>query len=225
MALTSSQRGSVFIYILIGVFLFAALTYAIANSIRGNSSVSGDRSSLSATEIIDTGNKLAEAVTRLRLHDVRKNSISLQNDIDTNYTNPNCSIDSCKVFANGGGGLTWQLPPPNVTLAPWFYTADFALENIGTVNGGDLIAFLPNISLEICTKINTALGIPSPVPSIAGTYAPDYFFGTYGSTTIGHPALSGKTAGCVQLGTITGTALGGATIINGYHFYQVLVAN
>ncbi len=219
-----SQRGSVFFYILIGIVLFALLGYAIANSLRGNSNISNERVKLTASEVVDTGNRLAEAAARLRLRGVARDEVSLENDIDTNYTNPNCLTDNCKIFSSAGGGLSWETPPPGLTIAPWFFTGDFAIDGNGS-SRGDLIAFLPVIPLEVCQEINDLLGLGEPVPFIAGAYTADWFEGTYIDANITHPRLIGKRAGCVQLGSVTGSALGGATVPNAYHYYHVLLVN
>lgn len=77
----------------------------------------------------------------------------------------------------------------------------------------------------MCQEINKILSIALPVPNIAGSYSANWFVGAYANNAITSTIMRGKRAGCVQLGSITGSAFGGATINNAYNYYQVLVAN
>jgi hypothetical protein len=223
---SSSECGSVFIYIMIGVFLFAALSYAVATSMRGNTGVSSERQKLAAAEIIATGNRFTEAVTRLRLKGVEKRAISFENNIDLAYTNPNCTTDECRVFANAGGGLSWETPPPNITAAPWFFSGGIAVDGIGSA-AGDLAIYLPVIPADVCSQINELLGntnrgeaVPVVAANINGL---DQFVGTYANALMSTPRLVGKKAGCAQVNSITGSLVG--TVNNAYHYYHILVAN
>lgn len=224
-----SQRGSVFLYILIGVFLFAALSYAVATSMRGNSGVSNERNKLIASEIIAAGNRFTEAVTRLRLKGVSKNAISFENNVFAPvYTNPNCTTGRCKVFDTEGGGLSWEVAPPGSTQAPWFFSGTAAVDGVGT-SDAELGAFLPVLSADVCREINVLLGVTAPGQAIpympANLSSLDFFTGTYGAQLMTQAALTGRKSGCLQVGSVTGTALGGATVVDGYHFFQVLIAN
>lgn len=225
---TSNQRGSVFFYILLGVALFAALSYAVATSLRGNSGVSSERNKLAASEIIATGNLFAEAVTRIRLRGYRKEAISFENDIYPVYGNGMCPDDRCKVFHSDGGGLSWENPPPNITEIPWVFSGTIAVQDVGS-SDGDLAAFLSMIPADVCKEINVMLGIMSPtetVPYIPGTInAVSFFTGSYGSSLMTQARLNGRKSGCTQLQAITGTVFGGGTLNDGYYYYQVLVAN
>lgn len=223
-----SQRGSVFVYILIGVFLFAALGYAISDSMRGNSGVTTERTKLAASEIIATGNLFAEAVTRLRLKGVAKNAISFDNVVYPVYFNSNCTNNQCLVFHPDGGGLSWETAPQNITEIPWVFSGTISVQDVGTP-AGDLAAYLSMIPADVCKEINVLLGIMSPaetVPYISGTISAVAFFtGTYGSSLLAQPRLNGKKSGCTQLQAITGSVFGGGTLNEGYYYYQVLVAN
>lgn len=227
MSLRANQSGNIFFYILLAVVLVAALSFAIASSLRGNSGVSNERLKLIAGEVISTGTRLSEAVTRLRLRNIPPTSLSFENQFVSGYTNPACNSDTCKIFSSGGG-LAWETAPPSsqVSAAEWAYTANLNVINMGTT-APDLIAVLPRISLEVCQNINSLLGITAlndPPPSLISLQA-DKFTGTVPAAythQIGGSILTGKPAGCFRMTMGTGTALSGNPTPS-YYFYQVLL--
>ena len=95
-----SERGNALLYILIAVALIAALSYVVSRGQRGNTSTLTDQQArLAAQEIIDYGNDLANAVQKLRLRGCTDTQVSFENNIVTEYTNPNAPADkSCHVF-------------------------------------------------------------------------------------------------------------------------------
>jgi hypothetical protein len=226
---TSPESGSSLMFILVAVVLFAALTYAISRSDSGAKNLSEERVRLVATEIIDTGNRLAETAARLRLKGTTPDVISLENGAVAGYVNAACTADTCKVFAFAGGGLEWEEPSPDANNGEnWGYTGDVAVENIGTT-AADLVVFLPNLPLTVCDKINKMLGLPSapnPPPMEAGGTI-DKFTGSYNGIPVSfnNAFLDGQKSGCAKLSTAQGTAIDGAPLANIYAFYQVLLVN
>ena len=68
MTVSKSEHGNALFYILIAIALIAALTFAIASSLRGNAGISTERTGIIAADIIATGNRVAEAVGIPILH-------------------------------------------------------------------------------------------------------------------------------------------------------------
>ena len=93
MQIVSDQRGNIFFYILLAVVLIAALSLAIASSMRGNSGISNERINLVASEVIESGSRLAETVARLRLRGIASTAISFENSTVTGYANAACTTD------------------------------------------------------------------------------------------------------------------------------------
>lgn len=221
-----SQSGFGLFTILIAAVLFAALTYAISNMGTGAKNLSSEKIRVSASEIIDQGNRIADAVSRLRLRNIPSTKVSFENTVVAAYVNAACSSDSCKVFAYDGGGLDWETPPPNINGGEdWAYSGDLAIENIGT-GEADLVAVLPNINSDVCTRINVDLGIhaASVAPPVIATVTVAKFTGTYNGTPIAvsDPLIAQQKSGCIQA-----TALGGSAVTaaaNAYVYYQVLIA-
>lgn len=113
----NNEKGSVFIYLLIGIALFAALSYAISQSIRLSSDsgggVFGDSEKNTAT-VLDIQQFLEAVKMRVfqitNSNGVSENMVDFQNDVylfanDTTNTaniNANCVTNDCHVFSPYG---------------------------------------------------------------------------------------------------------------------------
>ena len=239
-----NDSGNVLIYILIAVALLAALSYAVARM--GHSSglteFSNERDGLMASELIEYGTVMGNAIAQLRLRGYPDTEISFANDIDTDYTNPNCVESGCEIFNPAGGALHYLEPKAEwlddsqsaqAHYGELYITGSSNVEDVGT-GDDDLILFVPYIRKSLCEAINTKLGIlPSSDDVPSETDGPfvtgDEFIGTYGSaadqkisgdgTTGETEILHNQSAGCTE-------GSGGASIppAGSYHFYQVLIS-
>lgn len=232
MRLSSAETGNAFFYVLLAVVLLAALTYAISSSLRGNSGISQERVSVIATNIIATGNRVAEAVARLRLREATKAQICFSNGTVAGYggpAHPDCTSANT-VFDFAGGGLSWETPPTGAGQdQPWGYTGNIAIAELDTAQG-ELVAVLPYLSLEVCQKINALLGIAiltDAPPVVAAISGANKFVGTYSSATTLGGSIKGKKAACIQTPSADGTAANPNALAdaNPYVYYHVLLTN
>ncbi len=234
MTVHPSERGNALFYILIAIALIAALTIAIASSLRGNAGITTERTSIIAADIIASGNRVAEAISRMRLREVEKSKICFDSASATGYGAPahsDCTDAQGKVFDYGGGGLSWETPPEGAgNDQPWGYSGNVAVDELGTAEA-ELIAFLPYLSLPVCQKINSLIGLtsitslPPNVPALTGV---DKFVGSFSATsTITGSILKGKKAGCVQAPSATGSAINPNALgtTNAYFYFHVLMTN
>jgi len=205
----SPESGNVLFYILIAVALLAALSYTVASSSRGSvSMLSDDKAALYATEIIEYGGVMANAVSQLRLRGYKDTQISFENSVVAGYTNANCTGDGCKVFHPSGAGVTYMAPKSEWLDSTWsadsayatwgFYTNNYIPE-IGT-SEGDLILAVGFIDKTLCIALNNKLGVTNPSgdpPNEPGQISSEKFTGTY-TALGGLEALQGKQAGCFK---------------------------
>ena len=223
----SSQRGSSLFIILIAIALFAALSYAISRSGQGTAGLSREKIRLLASDTIDIGNGLAEAVIKLRLRGIADTKISFENAIVSGYTNAACSSGTCKVFDFDGGGKDWETIPADINGGVEMgVTGNLAVQNMGST-AADLVMIIPALSSDICNKINSLLGVDtSATPSVIASITANKFTGTYSGspTSITSSQLDGQKSGCFRITTASGTAVTGAPLSNTYTFYQVLLA-
>lgn len=235
--MTNNQSGNVLFYILIAVALLAALSYTVTQSGRGGTSrFSREDAGIAASEIIEYGNVLGNAVSQLRLRGYKDTELSFESNSLDGYTNPNCSEDGCKVFHINGGGVSYITPNEkwldSSSSAQDYYgdmsfygqacTEDLTCYSDGDDNE-DLIVFLPFLNKAICVAINDKLGITNPLddaPVDAGCSgsAVGKFVGVYSESTAlmdGAGDIS-RTSGCFKQGACSG-------INDTYHYYKVLI--
>ncbi len=235
--MSTKQHGNVLFYILIAVGLMGALAYAVAQSGRSNvSTLTKERAGLYASEIIEYGYVLSQAVAQTRLRGYMDTEISFENDAIPGYTNPNCTEDECKIFHISGGNVHYLEPKDS-----WLDTSRSADLFYGrvTFSGGsctesttcysdgqdneDLIMFISYLDKDICLEINEKVGITNPsddAPLDAGcSGTSNTFIGTF-SEGVSLKDVAGyldKPAGCFRHD-------GGCTTTpNSYHYYQVLM--
>jgi hypothetical protein len=225
---SSSQSGSSLIIILVAVALFAALSYVISQQSNSSSSLSNEKIRLIASDILDMGNKLSDSTARLRLRQISNTKISFENSIVAGYTNAACTTDLCKVFTFDGGGKDWETPTPDVNGGvDWGYTGDVAIKNIGS-DDADLVAILPELSLDICDRINILIGIygAGGTPTVIAAVNANKFTGAYAGVPVSITGvdIDGEKSACIQITAANGTAFTGAPLANSYVFYQVLEA-
>lgn len=221
------EAGSSLFIILIAIAAFAALTFALSQS-DGAKSLSDEKIRVLATDVMDAGNHYADIAARLRLAGYSENQISFINPVVGGYGNANCTSDACRFFYPTGGNAQFEQGVVETNGGKiWGFVGNAAIPQVGT-SAADLIAVLPQISLQICQRINALLGVytisDSP-PFIAAGAFPK-FTGTYNAApaVLNFANLNGKTSGCIQIGTATGNSLQNVPLTNKYFFYQVLVA-
>lgn len=230
----SSQNGNVFFYIMLAIFLLGALTYAVTKD-RGPSTniFTDEQAKISAQEIIDYGNIIAEAVQKLRLRGCSDTQISFENSVVVGYSNSNAPIDkSCNIFDANGGNVNWQLAE-NFKAKDILFPDNVCVSGVGSgalgtacqtdgIQSTELILVLDEIDQSVCEEINKNLNIEG-IPIDAGNSflsasSADYFQGEYNEGySITFPSLADylPNAGCVSPLSLPA---------NRYHFYQVLIA-
>lgn len=239
----TSQRGNALFIILIGIVLFAALSYAVTQSTRGGGDMgAGEKATVQATDIVSYGNQVATAVkSMMALNGCKDTQISFENPVIAGYENPNAPADkSCNVFDAAGGGLNWQKFSQDalascctggMTAAAYghpLYTGKGDANGVGSTKAdgsgsvatADLKIIVPQLSKDTCIKINEKLGVTG-----AGVSPP----GVCGSA---YSALTQKFGGAYLTGSScssTGTGVSAACVYDAYnngiyYFYKILIA-
>jgi hypothetical protein len=152
----TQEKGNVLFLILIAVALFAALSYAVTQSSRSGGDASRETNLLNSAQITQYPTSLQTAALRMIIDGNSASSIW--------YTPPALfgTTSTQYLFHPTGGGAVYSTVPANLMAGSsdgyWFVNGDFAIGNIGTTSA-DIIAFLPGISLDLCKKINSELGV------------------------------------------------------------------
>lgn len=228
----SAQSGSSFFIILFGIFLFAALSYAVMQGSRtSESSLSREQSRMAAQEIIAFGNTVAKAVQSLVLRDCSPSELNFENNISTLYDNTSAPDDgSCDIFSPVGGKVSITPFPANfyANTKAWAgeftFTATDEIIDVGTSGCSDescteLIMYVWDLKPEVCREIMARLGYEGEdLPEVFDLFGDIDFNGTFSpvSNTLGNvnsPELRGMRAGCVHQNNQ-----------DEFDFYQVLIA-
>lgn len=224
----SNEAGSVLIWILVMVGLFAGLSYAVNQGSRGGASqISEEQARLAAAEILDYSRLVKDSVRLLQINGCDEteidhgNTVYKQEDGSDNYppgTNTNAPADgSCGIFHVNGGGIRPQIfydvepTPSGATVASGHASiASRDILGIGADGIWDRIFVVPGIKQETCIAINDFVGVENPagLPPVEVT----------ANTIIGDEAtqLVGKNTFCLYRDSAT----------NKRHvFHQVLIEN
>ncbi len=217
-----TQNGSVIIWILIAIFLFAGLGFAMMKGSQTSTSMVTDEIVESyARQVVADGNIFQQAARRLILNGITDTGISFENPVDGGYINPACTKPKCKIFDPAGGGMGWITYTPQVNDGSgWLFTTN-RINNVGTTGITDLVAFLPNVKLDVCKKINEMVRFGTAganPPQEQNTVDLTKFIGAYGSTVMDDAGsvFEGKNQGCFQGG--------GTPATSQYYYFQVLLA-
>lgn len=224
------QHGSVLLWILVAVALLAGLTAAMNMGSRTSTGmVSGQQARLLATEIIQYGGTVRQAVNKLLLKGCSQDELNFANDkwkrLNGNLIvtpNPDAPADgSCDVFGvNGGGVPVLSFPQAAISSAnlpssawepgsgaPWRY--DFA--GVGTTSP-DLSLYTSFVTKEVCREINKMMGVDlTYIPQERNTAeGSPYYYDV--------PEFEGKTTTCSHI-------VDSGWSSESYYVYHILIAN
>lgn len=228
-----NENGSIVIWLLIGMLLFAALGMAMMQGSRTSAvSLSKEEASTYAKMVISQGEELKGAVKRMTLRGCDNEDISFENDIDVNYVNINNPPDTCKVFNPSGGGLNFPVVSFN-DGTQWVFTGNNRLNTPagGANNERDLIAVLGGLDEQTCRSLNEILGINPPTYTLdeADHFTLNKFTGTFppGSGPAVNAgagfgtAFHGKQQGCLK--SITASPPAQSTLPGVYYYVVSLI--
>lgn len=172
----AGESGNVFIIIMIGVVLFAALMITFSRSTRqGGENMNMKRAELAATDILSYMQKVERAVSRVQLKNVSESDLSFESALNAGYVNPSCTAAACRIFNSAGGNMdfmvvdtSWlaQLESGQPEFGQWVFTganrvAGPAGAELGTA-AADLLMILPWVDHNVCVALNKHLGVGAP---------------------------------------------------------------
>jgi len=172
-----SEKGNVFLFILLGVVLFGALSFSVARGFRSDTStsLSARQTELVASEILNYAARIERTINRLRRNGCSENDISFENPYypASTVNNRAPSDQSCHVFEPEGGSATYlQIPEqwllstsnyPSVTHTTTghghtVFIGSAKVTDLGDPDAADVMLVIPWLKDNICEKINDKLG-------------------------------------------------------------------
>jgi len=207
------QAGNAIFYILIAIAMLSALTYAVSQNNRGGAGLTEDRARLYATEIIEYGNIVGNAVAQLRLRGCEENQINFEHASVTGYTNTNAPADDfCDIFSITAGGVERKSIPSEATQSAaspdyvWDIVSGNEISEVGSSGGAasnaELLLTAGELKQSVCIEINELLDVtnPSGTPPEENDFDTTKFIGSFaGNEVIGDTAttLKGQKAACL----------------------------
>ena len=229
----SSSQGNVLFLILIAVALFAALSYAVTQSMRaGDGNVGREKGTVDATWLQNYGSSMANGILRMRISkNIPTNDLCFFAPENPIYTN--ATYQEQNVFSTLGGGVIFERPPSSIVgpLGSRISIVKLDMPNVGTTAGNDtsaeIVLSVGGISRAACTAVNERLGIPTYQLTAISQFADPTADGYPDScvsgipfdsslTPAGFPALAGKSEGCVEDAAFPGQV---------YYYFRILVEN
>lgn len=231
-------HGNVLVIILVAVVLIAALSMTLMRSdVTDADAVSPEQAKIMGSQIMGQARSLEQAVKTLIGRGCSEQELNFDNTIVAGYTNAGApSGNRCDIFHRDGAGLGWPNPPANSNDgSSWRMLAGNAVDGVATSDDGtcasgciDLMAALPNVSLNVCKQLNALAG----TTGFADTPPVDLvdFDGTikiagFSATDPGEPVLdvgtilSGRRSGCFEATNVSGAPAAAGS----YWFYHVLL--
>lgn len=237
-----TQRGSALFIILIGIALFAGLSYAVAQMMRGGdpNAIGEEKARLYSDEILNYGRSMRQAAQNLKISNACTDlDISLENNIIAGYEHTPVAADNCKLFHSSGGGMVYLAPSkewldmqfsPASLRGQWFFPGKVCVPGTGTAAAGcnsdgqdneAIIAVLPYVRKAVCIEINKGLGITNP-----GGNPPQETGNGWVGTNDKYAGSQSNAESLDQAGRMAGCFEGGAASTppaKTYHYFQILV--
>lgn len=175
-----NQEGNVLFLILIAVALFAALSFAVTQSMQGGGDNANDESNLVNSSVV-ASYPASVKTSMLRLQ--------VSGGVDAEDLLFDSSSATASVFHPSAGGATDVLTSAqymDTGDGQWVYSSYYQVEGIGTndtnaTSSNDIIAFLPGIKESLCERINAEFGITTGGTdadtdgvAVGATTLPDY---------------------------------------------------
>ncbi len=180
-----NERGNVFLFILMGIVLFAALSFTISKGFRSQTTdtMSNRDAQLAATDIMNFVQSVERGVNRLRRKSVSESDISFDNNAVSGYAHGSTQPTSNHVFHVSGAGASWRSPPVGANDGTeWIITGASCVTDLNNgasgcdadsdISNEELLIVLPNVLQSVCEALNDKLnitGIPANTDEVHST--------------------------------------------------------
>ncbi len=208
MARTSSKRhsqsGSVIFVLMIGIAIFAALSYAVTASLRTGTgttdNVELDKAALDATAVNDFVQSVRNGVQQMKNSGIEDTLIDFMDPANAGY---NTAPHEKKIFHPAGGGVGYVAVWPSLddstqaTATAWHFLSN-PVDGIGSASGAELLMTLMYVPEKTCKQLNKSLTGTASIPTVVGTISDMFVTGLVPMTAANCAACEGKTAMCVE---------------------------
>lgn len=212
---TTRQKGNILFLILLAVVLFAALSYAVTQSMRGGGKdARTENADAKAADILNYFSQLDTAIQRMMLtgsvkdYEINFYYQSGSKYVNGNNDNYNCTQSRCRVFDPAGGGVigrTWE----SINRQGATGTQGISLVSYPGV-GTDLPEHdysMSGVTLDVCKAVNRAVGIGDvilfnvSIPGNSNTIPYQFSIPIGPVTSSANQTVTGLPAHIAQIGT------------------------
>lgn len=185
----AAESGNIFLIVMLGVVLFAALMFTFSRSGRqGGENMSAKKAEIIVSSILAEAQKMESVLNRLTLKGCSQQEVSFADPMwpapfvlqsfnpyyfSARYDNALAPGDKhCHVFDPAGGGLSWIPPVPDANDGtPWVYSGAMRITGMGPdfaalEKNQELIMYLPFLKKSVCEAINEKLHGTDTIPSV-----------------------------------------------------------
>lgn len=153
-----AERGNILIYILIGIVLAGALTFALSQSDAGKN-LDDENLMISANQVQDYAAQMQAGVNLLLQKGVSEADLRFAHPKNIPAYGTVTTTPENQLFHPQGGNVAFKTPPAGVNDGSrWEVIGDLAVPQAGS-NRAELTAILPKVTAQFCTAINKRLGI------------------------------------------------------------------
>ena len=219
------ENGNVFFFVLLAIVLIGLVTAALRQG-SNDASIDNENLTVKTSQVRQYAAELERGVSF-----VLQNGLS---EVDIRFAHPDASSDygsiatdpTHQVFDKTGGGVEYRAAPSGINDgSPWEFYGASALPQVGS-DSAELIAVLPNVTAEFCSKINAQVGYTAqPTDTGAGATncvnggatlrfdAGTQFSGVPNTVNAATFSVKPSVEGCVS-----------CVADGAYHYYRVLMA-
>ena len=221
--INKNERGSALWIILLAVALLGMLTVVIGRSSDSTEQTADtEQNRIFAADLMRFSASVAQTIDRMRMQGISENEISFEGPSElTGYTNPNCSVNECKVFSRYGGGISYKSPNDTVTEDEWLFTGRNEVGGVET-SEPELVMML-EIPESLCNQIRNEIDHKGLVADKLRLDISEKFTGNFNTPNIrafnDGPDNLAVENGCMQ-GNLDDS---GGSISDKYFYYQTLI--
>lgn len=232
----SAERGNILFIILIAIVLVGALTAAISGtSDDAGSDIGEEELSIRLSEVQRYMGELERGIGYIQQNSgISEEDIRFMNPDPAVTTYGDISADSNmqrQMFHVDGGAANYREPPTGIqnSALNWEFYGGSNMPAVGT-DRADLIAVLPDVTLQFCTEINRINGQTNQIPADTGACLYTGATDRFGTITSGTPVTQFAASPndlMDDIATFTNTPAMQACVEcddGSYHFYHVLMA-
>ena len=175
--------------VLIGIALFAALSYAITRNSKGSNYILNDGEARTVAEgIIQYGDSLRPIIDKMMLlNGISDTDSPAGSGILFDLPGAGTAPLTRELFDPTGGNAPYMVPPLQACLSTcaYVFSGQYTLTGVGSGSNPDLVMLLVNIPQNTCKAINVILGNGTTIPTGAALTTTTAFNGTnYGTNPV-----------------------------------------